>query len=363
MQPKQLNPIDFGRFHFLVEKFGGYTIASRDGNAWLLTQILISRVKMINFFVDQCKLIPFCLLAMLPSIYGTWNRSLTDGLGFEIAINLGCALVFLVYNCCASELTSTLPFPGGSYALARCTVGFFPGYLVGCAEIVYYLICLSFSNAVTVYLLGAVFPSLENFGFIILASVIMIQIMLTSLSRQVMWATVGLFGVFVVILNLSLLSMALGELNFRRYAYSQPGFHSDLHNVHLSIPELSYTNADGEESGLFSGPPPSTDSSDPSISIKRILFVGDVGIAVFRNIPLIYYIYMSCEFVNLLVDEVHSPRTSIPFAQIFSGVIVIVHNLVFPIVLASMDPGVNWLSLLSMPLTPSKCLLNFSFCE
>ena len=41
--------------------------------------------------------------------------------------------------CCIAETASALPFSGGAWAIARITLGFYPGYLIGCCESMQYI--------------------------------------------------------------------------------------------------------------------------------------------------------------------------------------------------------------------------------
>jgi amino acid transporter len=47
------------------------------------------------------------------------------------------AYVILVYS--IAEMSSTLPFAGGAWGLARVTLGFYPGYIIGCCEALEYI--------------------------------------------------------------------------------------------------------------------------------------------------------------------------------------------------------------------------------
>ena len=55
---------------------------------------------------------------------------------------MGSAYICLI--CSASETTSALPF-AGAFGLTRCALGFLPGFLVGCAESLEYIIYVATS--------------------------------------------------------------------------------------------------------------------------------------------------------------------------------------------------------------------------
>ncbi|CAK4147144.1 unnamed protein product [Aphanomyces euteiches] len=73
--------------------------------------------------------------------------SLSAGLAAgTVSFGLAIILMGLAYLCFAwslAEVTSAVPFAGGSYGLARCTLGFYAGFLVGCCDILEYIIFTS----------------------------------------------------------------------------------------------------------------------------------------------------------------------------------------------------------------------------
>lgn len=71
--------------------------------------------------------------------YFCWNAGLTAGFGsYFIALVLTSA-AYICLCFCSSELTSALPFAWGACGLARCTLGYYPGFAVGCFESVEYI--------------------------------------------------------------------------------------------------------------------------------------------------------------------------------------------------------------------------------
>ncbi|KAJ0392249.1 hypothetical protein P43SY_000277 [Pythium insidiosum] len=93
----------------------------------------------------------------------SWNLGLGAGLYTYLIIYAIMALAYTTFCCCVSEVTSALPFAGGSYGLARCTLGFFPAFLIGCCEAVEYI------SSVAVIVIGmtdmcvSIQPSLKSY--------------------------------------------------------------------------------------------------------------------------------------------------------------------------------------------------------
>mmetsp|Transcript_7776 Transcript_7776/g.12901 ORF Transcript_7776/g.12901 Transcript_7776/m.12901 type:complete len:739 (+) Transcript_7776:72-2288(+) len=66
--------------------------------------------------------------------YFAWNAGLTAGFGSFLIATFFIATGYFSLIMCIAELSSALPFAGGSYGIARVTMGIFPGYLVGCFD-------------------------------------------------------------------------------------------------------------------------------------------------------------------------------------------------------------------------------------
>jgi len=79
-------------------------------------------------------------------MYG-WNNALVTGFGTWIIAQVLMGFAFVVLMLSLAEIGSAIAFPGGSYGLARVVLGFFPGYLVGCLELMEYSLMISASLA------------------------------------------------------------------------------------------------------------------------------------------------------------------------------------------------------------------------
>jgi ethanolamine permease len=260
------------------------------------------------YYASRYQLLALCLMSSLCGMYSTWNRALLHGVGYELVANAILGLAFLIYNCCASELSSTFPFPGGSYGLARCTLGFFPGYLVGCCEICYYVMNFAFSNAAFVYTINTYFPGTYYYAIPMLLLLMAVEMAICVSSRRVLWTGIALFALYTVILNFSFIFGTLGLADFDQYAYSG-------------------------ESGS-----------------RKTAFEGNAS-GLFRILPLVYWSYIGPEFVNLTCDDVEKPRRDIPFAQMTGVVIVLLHNTAIAVLASSIFPGADGISSSIYPLS------------
>lgn len=66
--------------------------------------------------------------------YFSWNAGLAACFWSYFIAFLLVSGAFVTLYCCVAEITGALPFSGGAYGLSRCTLGFFPGFLIGCSE-------------------------------------------------------------------------------------------------------------------------------------------------------------------------------------------------------------------------------------
>ena len=88
--------------------------------------------------------------------YFAWNAGLAAGFG---TFSMAFVCIGTAYFClcaCTAELSSCVPFAGGSYGLARCSFGSYAGFLVGICEAFEYMIYV----AVSAVSLGDMFVTL-----------------------------------------------------------------------------------------------------------------------------------------------------------------------------------------------------------
>jgi ethanolamine permease len=285
-----------------------------------------------SYQVTKYQLLSLMLLAVFSTGYSTWNTALYAGLGYELISNAVLCVAFLCYCCSASELTSTFPFPGGSYGFARCTVGFFPGYLVGCIEIFYYLLSLANTNGGIAYVLAAYNPSLEPYVIIILLALVVLELCICFFPRA-LWFTIPVLAVIIVSINFSYILGSIPQLDFSAYAYSSGELSCDDSHIWKTVIDDVGTVHD---------------TADVK---KQELFVGG-WFQMIRIMPKLCWMFMGSEYVNLACDDCKQPRRQIPYVQVIGIIIIIIHNMVLPVVASSMYPGVDQVSLLLFPLNP-----------
>jgi len=236
----------------------------------------------------------------------SWNNGLSGGFGcfFIATLIIGTAYSALIF--CSSEMTSALPFAGGTYGLARCTLGFFPGFLVGCFE--------SFSSityaSLAALILGSMvcqFCSVDKtfqplFWFIFYSTSLSLQIF----GDKLFWKFTNIFGVFSLF---SILVYVFGAVKFTDF----PTF-------------------------ALAGSP---------------VFVG-AKFSEFMNIlPFPALFFIGIEFLPLSCDmfEKTDPRKVIPYGSICCVFTIFIASILVLFVCSSLSPGIKQTSTEVFPLS------------
>ncbi|RQM26476.1 hypothetical protein B5M09_002912 [Aphanomyces astaci] len=88
----------------------------------------------------------------------SWNAGLVVGtVGFGLAVGV-VGVAYLCLACSMAEMSSMLPFAGGVHGLSRCTLGFYAGFILGCCEILEYLLYVVSVNVTLGRLVSAWWP-------------------------------------------------------------------------------------------------------------------------------------------------------------------------------------------------------------
>jgi ethanolamine permease len=285
-----------------------------------------------KYYANSYQVIAFALLGSLSNIYSLWNVVVGRGLGVEIIFSVIFGLCYLMFYFCVSELTSTFPFAGGSYALARCTLGFFPGYLVGCLEAFLYILCLGLFNAGIANDITIAFPETKSSLIIFVVLIFLIQFGLCS-SKRVLWWSVTAIAACTLAINITFVFGTIRYIHFQRYAYSTEEAADD---------NVVYNGVDDNFSSLHT----------VANTGAKSLIVGS-GLKIFRTIPAGVCYFAGPEFLNYACDDVRHPRTQIPMAQMVGASIMLVFNIIVPILACSMHPGTMGMAKQMNPLLPS----------
>ncbi|GLE09121.1 hypothetical protein PINS_up020710 [Pythium insidiosum] len=214
---------------------------------------------------------------VLSGQFFSWNVGLRAGLVSYLIVVAIMSAAYVAFCCCVAEVTSALPFAGGSYGLARCTLGFFPAFVIGCCEALEYIasvavIVIGISSMVT-----RMAPDLSGYDPLLWLLFYVPSVVIQITGGSVFWITNLVLG--GVSLSL-LLVYCFGMLRL-----------IDLTGIaHLDDAQL---------------------------------FVGGFTEAM-HAFPIAAWLFLGVEAMNLASRDVETPKTTIPTAQVSCIVVLVI---------------------------------------
>jgi len=203
--------------------------------------------------------------------YMQWNQALVTGFGSLFVATAVTGGAFVLFNLCNCETFSGLPFSGGIYGLARCTLGFFPGYLIGCSETINFLINASFAVSTLTVSVCDIF-GIPNLFQLFLSLLIFILVSCSYfLSASCFWKISSVLGVLSFMVTLV---YCLGTLRW-----------IDFHN---------------------------------NITGKYSFFEGGIKSFVTTSLPIASFFYIGIDALTFTCSIKANPRTSIPNGSVAS---------------------------------------------
>ena len=220
---------------------------------------------------------------------------------------------YLCLTFCLAEMTSMMPFAGGSFGYVRCTLGPITGYLVGCCETMEYILYVAtsvveFGNLVS-QILGAS-RSYEPLYWIVFY---MVSLVIHAQGGRLFWRVNSIVTLLTVLLIVLYCLAALPHVNFGKYAVheSSPG-HSDAFN-------MSFTD-------------------------------------VMYFFPLISWFYVGVEAMTLSCDDIRQANRTVPKMMVMSMLTLLVTSISLVFAVAAQPPGTKVVAEESLPLNPGYAL-------
>jgi amino acid transporter len=152
------------------------------------------------------------------------------------------SVLHILLALCMAEMTSVIPFAGGSFGYARCTLGPFWGYLVGASE----LLQNFFYGCALVRELGRnaeiAFdpndPNVRQKSYVVFYTAVLLT---HCIGGSFYWRSVNLFGLLAVSVIMMFLIESFGNYDLQHYGfYKLDGFDADhvifLRKLHYLIP-------------------------------------------------------------------------------------------------------------------------------
>jgi ethanolamine permease len=194
--------------------------------------------------------------------YFSWNVGLEAGFGSFIISVILIGLAYVLMCLGNAELTSAIPFAGGAYGLARLTLGFYPGFIVGICESMEYIVYVA-SSAISLSQMIA---------------------QLTNTSQDMVPLYCFVFYVIAVALNI---------LGGRAFWWTSTA----LGMVSLGIVVVYCLGGLPWVSMSRNAPTPQVTGSD-DFTVPNQWFIGDMGMFM-RVLPLAPWFFVGVESLNL----------------------------------------------------------------
>ncbi|TMW58181.1 hypothetical protein Poli38472_011769 [Pythium oligandrum] len=234
--------------------------------------------------------------------YISWNAGIAAGLYTYLICYFVIASAYVTLCCCTSEITGGLPFAGGAYGLARCTLGFLPAFLIGCCEALEYIVYVSTSVISLADVIVEVSPSLRSAKPLIWALFYISALYVHIKGDRVFWIfnlVIGSTSILIVVIF-----------------------------VFGSLPFVDYTAY----------------AHQPSLNLV------DGFAGLLKVLPLACWFFVGVEALNLASDQVTQPKQCIPYAQTRCVVTLFVTGIMVFFVTVSLPPGLASLPTELVPL-------------
>ncbi|ETV81873.1 hypothetical protein, variant 3 [Aphanomyces astaci] len=223
----------------------------------------------------------------------SWNAGLVVGtVGFGLAVGV-VGVAYLCLACSMAEMSSMLPFAGGVYGLSRCTLGFYAGFILGCCEILEYVLYVASVNVMLGKTVVGQWSELEPFQPIVWMISHALAIAMLIVGGQVFWRANLVLALILVVQVVVFIGGSAPSVNFSAYA--------------------------GGPEHYFQG------SASDWVA----------------TLPTAMWLYAGIESINTLSNDVDNPRGAIPKGQMSAMTTVFLSSVGIYIIAIGLPPGID----------------------
>ncbi|KAG9406849.1 hypothetical protein AC1031_003177 [Aphanomyces cochlioides] len=222
-----------------------------------------------------------------------WNVGLFAG---TVSFGIGVFVMGIAYLCMVfsiAEVSGVVAFRGGAYGLARCTLGFYSGFIVGCCELLEYSLFATVNCMMVAQTLAAQWPDLAPYTALLCLLTQAFSYGFVMFGGRIFWRTVVLLAVVVLAILLLYYISAMTVAN--------PAVYSG-----------------GMDFAIFDGFP---------------LFV--------TALPQSTWIFSGIEGLSTLGNDLTDPKRVIPKGQVASMVTILVTSYCTYVTAISSPPGIE----------------------
>ena len=265
------------------------------------TTIPTSKVK---FSINSFDIWALGITIVIGGQYFSWNFGLVAGVGtYGVAVLL-VAIGYITLIFCISEITSALPFTGGSYGFARCALGNYWGFLIGCTETVEYIFYTAASVIALESMFEIIFPNFQHYPPLTWIIIYIFCVLIHIFGGQYFWIFNRTIAIVCILVLLLFVFGSIKYVDFSQYA--------------------SW---------------PSTKENPVSNS----WFVGDFNefMVVY---PLAAWLFVGVESLKETCNEVEDPKIQVPKGQISCVLTLTITAILVFFVAVSLPPGISTMS-------------------
>ena len=243
---------------------------------------------------------------LLGNHFANWSVGFKAGFWSFIGIMLIISTSFGCEMLCIAEMTSALPFSGGTYGVVRVTLGDFAGYLVGTAEAFQYILYVAFTTIALGKYITVMTGYNENYEplywFIMYTTIIV----LLAFRRTLFWKSIWILGIYILVMILLFCTMTLEYTNFNKYT-------TDTDTTEVTTTEGSYLFFESIQQGSW-------------------------------------FFNLAGKIMPLTCSETINPTLNVPKAMYYNYILSIISAFTIVFCVASLNPGIQLLKTNKTPL-------------
>lgn len=257
-----------------------------------------------------------CFLGIFTTLAGQsfkWPLLLQAGFGGALIALLLVALAFLFCICCLAETLSALPVSGGTYAVVRCVISYYAGFVLGCTELFVYVISLGRLTFLITRGMQTISPFPDHLRPAMYFILNIAYFCIYSVGGRFYWTINQLLSIIVVGF---ILAYCLGLAQ-----YSNISQNSQLNDDNRLYKRLGFQF-----------------HTDDTTSVSSPYFAG--GLPVFMEVfQYARACFVFVESIAFTCDIVDQPRTAIPKALVTGIFIVITTGILIFFIASSQEEG------------------------
>ncbi|OQR93701.1 Amino Acid-Polyamine-Organocation (APC) Family [Thraustotheca clavata] len=236
-------------------------------------------------------------------LYG-WNAAFASGfLPFALS-QVITGLAYIIYMSSAAEVSGKIAFSGGSYGLARITLGYYCGFMVGFLELLEYVASASVSVRYVGDFIITQFDLDPLYQFWIWALFYIVFIGIFQLHGRIYWNFMVFFALSCLLPTILYFFATVGSANLSKYAAMDENG--------------TQYNATG----------------------AKVWASGDISSSYFAWLPYTTWAYAGVESVTLVTSTTINPKQSMPRGMMLSTYTLFASNALLLFLVPSIAPGI-----------------------